>query len=201
MELQHVNVKIFLEGELPFDPSRFINIFHGWIQESLMPELLIDVADYCHVPDGPGVLLVAHEADYSMDHTDGRWGLRYNRKAIFPGNNEDRLRQALSAAANACARLEAQFAADTGLAGLRFSRTQFEILINDRALAPNNPETFAEFESELRPCLQKLLVDNPCTLQVPRDARRRVAAVVTAARPFDLAALRTADAPSGPAQS
>src|SRR5262245_5785839 len=102
MEFQHINAKIFVEGELPFDPSGFINVFHQWIQESALPELLIDVADYCHVPDGPGVLLVAHEADYSMDHTDGRWGMRYNRKAPLSGANEDRYAQALAGAARAC---------------------------------------------------------------------------------------------------
>src|SRR3989304_4572165 len=127
MEFQHVNVKVFVDGGLRFDPPRFIDVFHQWIQEQTVPELLIDVADYCHVPDGPGVVLVAHEADYSMDHTDGRWGLRYNRKAPLPGTNEDRFRQALSAAANACCRLEQAFTVD---GPLRFSRKQFELFIN-----------------------------------------------------------------------
>ena len=185
MEFQHVNVKMFVAGELGFDPSRFINAFHQWIQAQAMPEMLIDVADYCHVPDGPGVLLVAHEADYSMDHTDGRWGLRYNRKATISGSNDDRFRQALSAAASACCRLEEDFAAD----GLHFGRTEFEVFINDRALAPNTPETSASFKSELSGCLTKLLGHSKFTLQLPRDPRQRVDAVVTTAQPFDLKAL------------
>ncbi len=186
MELQHINVKMFVDGELPFDPSRFINVFHQWIQDSAMPELLIDVADYCHVPEGPGVLLVAHEADYSMDHTDGRWGMRYNRKAPFPGNNEDRLRQALSAAAHACCRLEAQFAAD---GPLRFKRTQFEVFINDRALVPHTHEALSTFQAELRDGLQKVLGHGGFELELPRDRRRRVGAVVTTSQPLDLETL------------
>jgi hypothetical protein len=180
MEFQHVNVKMFVAGELGFDPSRFIIAFHHWIQTQAMPELLIDVADYCHVPDGPGVLLVAHEADYSMDHTDGRWGLRYNRKAALAGSNDDRLRQALSAAAGACHRLEADFAAD----GLRFIRTQVELFVNDRALAPNNPETFAVFQAQVRTCLAKLVGDDKLSLQAPSDPRRRLGARVTFGEPF-----------------
>jgi hypothetical protein len=181
MEFQHVNLKIFVEGELPFDPSRLINVFHHWIQDSALPELLIDVADYGHVPNGPGIMLIAHEADYSMDHTDGRWGLRYNRKAALPGGNEDRFRQAFSAASIACRKLEEAFATE---GPLKFSRTQFEVCINDRALAPNNPETAAAFESDLRVSLKNILGHEAFTLQTHPDRRRRVGAVVTTSKPF-----------------
>jgi hypothetical protein len=187
MEFQHVNVKIFVDGELPFDPSRLINVFHQWIQDQAMPELLIDVADYCHVPDGPGVLLVAHEADYSMDHTDGRWGLRYNRKALVEGSNADRFRQAFSAAAVACAKLEETFASD---GRLRFARAQFEVSVNDRALAPNTPEVVSAFHADLRTAMESMLGDRAVTLQSHTDRRRRVGAIVTTTRPFKLEALR-----------
>lgn len=182
MEFQHINAKIFVEGELPFDPSRFINVFHQWIQESALPELLIDVADYCHVPDGPGVLLIAHEADYSMDHTDGKWGMRYNRKAPLGDTNGDRLVQGLARAARAGLLLEKQFASQNPL---RFSRTEFEFFINDRALAPNTPEVRSEFESSLKSALSKLLGHQDLVLHTQPDTRRRVGAVVQAARPCD----------------
>lgn len=186
MEFQHINAKIFVDGELPFDPSLFIYVFHQWIQESVLPELLIDVADYCHVPEGPGVLLVAHEADYSMDHTDGRWGMRYNRKAPLPGSNEDRYAQAFVSAAGACLLLEKHFEAE---GPLRFSRSEFEVFVNDRALAPNTSETRAEFESTLKAGLVNLLGHDKLTLRAPTDSRRRVGAVINSARPFDLESL------------
>lgn len=188
MEFQHVNAKIFVEGELPFDPSRFINVFHQWIQESSLPELLIDVADYCHVPDGPGVLLVAHEADYSMDHTDGRWGMRYNRKAPLAGTNEERYVQGLAGAARGCLLLEKQFAGENPL---RFSRTEFEVFINDRALAPNKPEVRAEFEGSLKVSLSQLLGHHEMTLRTHPDPRRVVGAVITSGRPFELEAIQS----------
>lgn len=186
MEFQHLNVKIFLDGELPFDASRFINVFHTWIQDGAMPEMLIDVADYGHVPDGPGIMLIAHEADYSMDHTDGRWGMRYNRKAPLPGINQDRIRQALSAAANACRKLEETFASE---GPLKFSRAEFEVFVNDRAIAPNNSETAAAFELELRASLKSILGHEEFSLRTHSDRRRRVGAVVTLAKPLDLAAV------------
>ncbi len=46
----------------------------------------------------PGLMLIGHEADYSLDQTDGVLGLRYNRKAPLAGTNLDRLIQATRAA-------------------------------------------------------------------------------------------------------
>ena len=66
MNLQHINVKIYVEDDSAVDLSRFIDVFHSWIKQQLLDELLIDVADYRHVPAGPGVILIGHEADNAM---------------------------------------------------------------------------------------------------------------------------------------
>ena len=94
MELQHVNIKIFVDGDLQVDLQRIIEVFHRWTAEQSMDEMLIDVADYRHVPAGPGVVLVGHEADYGLDNAGNRQGLLYNRKASIEGSNADRLGQA-----------------------------------------------------------------------------------------------------------
>jgi len=192
MELQHINVKIYVDGDLAIDPAGFIDVFHEWIRERTLDELLVDVADYRHVPAGPGVMLIGHEADYSMDNAGDRWGLRYNRKAAVDGSNDDRLRQALRSAAHACQLLEAHF---NGPEPLRFSRREFELFINDRALAPNTPETFAACRPILESFLASALGHNNFTL-TPRTAGRSLFGVtVTAARPFDLAAILETLAP------
>ena len=49
--LQHVNVKFPSAGSI--DLTQAIPVFHRWIQEQALPGLLIDVADYRHVPEGP----------------------------------------------------------------------------------------------------------------------------------------------------
>jgi len=185
MNLQHVNVKVFVEGAMPVPPERFINVFHQWIQEQTLPELLIDVADYGHVPGGPGILLVAHEADYSMDNTDHRWGLRYNRKAALEGSNHDRFRQAFAAAANACGLLEKHFASD----GLRFSSKEFELFFNDRALVPNTAETLAFCKPEVLSFLARALGHDKFQLDCRKDPRQRFGFHITSATPFDLALL------------
>ncbi len=184
MELQHVNVKMFLDGELTVDPERFIEIFHRWVAEQSMDELLVDVADYRHVPAGPGVLLVGHQADYAMDHALERWGLLYNRKAALEGSNADRFGQALRSAARACQRLESELAGQ-----LHFSRQEFQLLINDRALAPNTPATFEACRGELATFLHQTLGHDQFTLAPESEPRRRFGVLVHAAQPFDLAAL------------
>lgn len=190
MELQHVNVKIYVEGELKVDPRRFIDVFHDWVREQEFEELLIDVADYRHVPSGPAVLLIGLEADYSLDNAGGRYGLRYNRKAPLEGSNEDRLRQAFQSAARACRALEAAFEGE-----LKFSRTEFELFINDRALAPNTDEAFEAAKPELEAFLEVALGHDEFGLaRKSEDPRARLGFTVTSARPFDLAALAGASA-------
>ena len=77
---QRLGVKFYFE-DLSVDVETFIPVFHRWIRENVVPdELLLDVADYKHIMDGPAILLVGHEADYVIDLTDGRPGFLYVRK-------------------------------------------------------------------------------------------------------------------------
>ncbi len=152
MELQHINIKIFAANSAGIDTGNAIPIFHRWIQKQATADLLIDVADYRHVPDGPGVVLVAHEAHYALDWTHGRPGLLYNRRTPIEGSNVEKLRQAYDAALAACRRLqdEPEFAGK-----LSFSPTEMEVIINDRAAVPNTPESFAA----LRPAIECFCTD------------------------------------------
>jgi hypothetical protein len=185
MELQHFNIKIFVEGDFNVDRTAIIAVFHDWVREQSLGELLIDVADYRHVPNGPGILVIGHQADYSMDHTDGRWGLRYNRKAPQDGTNDDRLRQSIVAACHACRLLETHFKAD---GPLRFERNAFQIVVNDRALAPNTTETLEACQIEWKRFLTDALGHSDFHFEKPEETRKLVGVRVTAANPFDVPA-------------
>lgn len=153
MDIQHANVKLMVENpeDAGFEPV--IPVFHRWIQDQACEELLLDVADYRHVPAGPGVVLIGHEANYSLDNADNRWGVRYNRKALLDGNLQDRLEQAVRAAIGACQRLED----DPHLNGsIRFNRREMEMFINDRLLVPNSSRTRDALEPEIRALCQRL---------------------------------------------
>jgi len=181
MELQHVNVKVFVEGELAVDLDRAVEVFHRLVAEQAMDEMMIDVADYRHVPAGPGVVMVGLEADYALDHKDDRWGLRYNRKAPAEGTNQERFRQAFAAAGKTCRLLEAE------LADLKFSRTDFELFINDRALAPHTDETLADFRGEIETFLRDDLGQDGFEIALSDDPRRLVGAIVRLTQPVEVA--------------
>lgn len=142
--IQHVRVKIFTQESAPIDLDEAIPIFHRWIQDKVCPELLIDVADYRHVPSGPGVMLIGHEANYSLDMTKNRLGLLYSRKQAGGGAQEN-LQQAFDAAVTACRKLEQEPA----FAGkLKFNLRDCEFSINDRLLAPNQDDTWVSLKPE-----------------------------------------------------
>lgn len=168
MDLQHINVKIFVENPEAVNLEAFLEIFNQWIQRHTTPELLVDVADYRHVYAGPGVVLVGHEANYSMDNTDDRLGLLYNRKARVEGTHHARLAQALHAALVACHRLEEEN-------GLRFKGQEIQIILNDRLLAPNTPETIQALEPELKTFFGKLYAGAPFSIEyTQKDPRERL---------------------------
>jgi hypothetical protein len=186
MNLQHVNVKLLVAspGEVKLDP--LIPVFHSWIRDKVCEELLLDIADYQHVIDGPGIVLIGFEGDYSVDDTDHRLGVRYNRKTPLDGTNQDRLKQATHSALAAAQRLES----DPRLDGkLRASGQDIEIFFNDRLLAPNTDATREAVEPELKSFLQKLFRGGEYTLSYGSDPRSLFGVSVRASRPFPITEL------------
>jgi hypothetical protein len=186
INLQHVNVKLLVKDPESVDLEPLIPVFHSWIRDHVFDELLLDVADYRHVHEGPGVVLIGHQANYSVDNTDNRLGVRYNRKAPLNGTNQDRLTQATRAALTAFQRLEAE----SGLKGkLRFGGREVEVFINDRLLAPNLAATLEAVKPELQAFLKKLFRDSEYSLSHGADPRGLFAVAVKASREFALADL------------
>ena len=183
MTLQHVNVKLLVKNPAEANLEPLIPIFHGWIQEQVFEELLLDVADYRHVPAGPGVMLIGLQGDYSVDNTDDRLGVRYNRKAGADGSNQDRLQQAARAALTAFQRLEA----DPRLGGrLRFGGQELAVFINDRILAPNDAETRQAADSEFQSFAKKLFQGSDYSLTYSNEPRRLFGATLRASRSFSV---------------
>ena len=186
VELQHINVKLALRDPEQIDLGTLIPVFHSWIQDQVWDELLLDVADYRHVPDGPGIVLIGHEANYSVDNLDGRLGLLYSRKAAVPGTNQERLEQAVRSAVRAAQRLEEDAPEGQQLA---LNGREIEMWINDRLLAPNREDTRSALSSELRIFFDKLLDGNSYALSLDPDPRRLLTARIACNREFSVAEL------------
>jgi len=186
MELQHVNVKLLVKDPEGIDLEPLIPIFHSWIQDRVFEERLLDIADYRHVHHGPGVVLIGHEGDYAVDNTDGRLGVRYNRKNGLEGSNRDRMKQAARAALNACRRLESEASLGDKL---RFNGQDVEVFINDRLLAPNRLETREAVNLEFQSFAEELFGGAEHSLSYPSEPRRLFAVSLRASRPFSVSEL------------
>ena len=187
MELQRISVKFFAEDSTSVDIREFIPIFHSWIQKKTITDhLLIDVADYSHVFHGPGVVLVAHEANYSMDQTDDRLGLLYQRKQPIRGSFEQRLQSLISATLQACRHMED----DPRLKGkLKFKGNEFLLISNDRLLAPNTDESFEAIGRALADVIPGLYGSAEYTLTRDSDPKERLMVGVKAFSPIDVETL------------
>jgi hypothetical protein len=186
MQLQHVNVKLLVQNGEAARLEPLIPVFHNWIETQNGDELLIDVADYTHVPAGPGVVLIGHEGNYSVDNTGNRLGVRYNRKAALDGGNQECLAQAARAALDACRRLEGEPRLD---GELRFNGQDIEIFVNDRLIAPNTAATRAACDADFHSFSQKLFRGKEYAISYNDDPRSLLTAYVRAARPFSVAEL------------
>jgi hypothetical protein len=173
--MQHVNIKIFAKAGENVNIADAIPIFHRWIQKRDLPELLIDVADYSHVPEGPGVLLIAHEANYSLDCARDQLGLLYNRKAAESGEAQQQLRQAYDAALSACKRLEQE---PEFQGALQFDPSRLEVVFNDRLMHPNTDESWRQVQPEVSRFFDGVLGIGQYSLERMGEPRERLRVAV-----------------------
>ena len=111
-DIVRIGAKLYAENPGVIVPDDYVPLFHGWIQRRALDGTPIDVADYKHVPDGPGIMLIGHEADRSLDFGEGRAGVVYQRKREGEGTLEERFAAAAEAADRIAADIEADPAAN-----------------------------------------------------------------------------------------
>ena len=171
MDLYKIGIKLFVTNPQVVRLRDFIPVFHGWIQQQRVAgHQLIDVHDYSHVHNGPGILLVAHEGNFSMDQEGGRLGLFYYRKRPLEGGFEANLKSVTQTALQACKLLESEPKLD----GLKFNTKEMLVIANDRLLGPNDAAATATLE----PIIAKILGKATLAPQAA-DPRERLAFMVT----------------------
>jgi hypothetical protein len=180
---QQLSVKLFAEDPAAVDLAGFIPIFHRWIQESRLPgRLLIDVADYRHVANGPGIVLIAHEAHYSLDSEHGPLGLQCAQRRDEPGPLEDKLAAAFRDALTACRILEGDPSRP-----IRFRTDRARVAIVSRRFAGSG--SWDEARPALEAFAARLYPGLPVTLEQSSDPRQPLAAEIAAPEAPGLAAL------------
>ena len=138
-----MQLKLFLDPSAHVELEALIPVFHRFIRDQVIKELLIDVVDYSHVPDGPGVVLIGHSADYYVGALDGAQGLVYGLKRGGPAADA-RLGDALRRLVNFARLLEQESSLK-----LRFKTGELSLRLTDRLHAPNDERTFVSAKAEV----------------------------------------------------
>ncbi len=141
---KRLGVKFSLKREPQLQPDDIVPIFQRWIQQHTVEGMLIDVIDYKHVPAGPGIVLIADEADYAYDLTDGQIGLYYLRKRALPADLAGALRLAFHCALKAARALEVEAPGD-----IEFDYGSAKITFLDRMHYRNQPQIFDDLRDAL----------------------------------------------------
>ena len=178
MDLQKLAVKIFVEQPNTIPLTDFIDVFHRWIQRT--DGAYHDVADYSHMHAGPGIVLIANDANVSMDESGNRRGLLFSQKGPLAGSNREKLRHVLRGVIANCRKLEAERSFD---GKLRFDRSEFEISVNDRAVAVNSGAASRALEVDVAPIAREIFGDAQIGFARHRDPRRRLSLCVKASQP------------------
>ncbi len=178
MTPQRIAVKFFVSPDpgAAVDVEPFIGVFHRFIQQGALEGLLLDVADYAHVPEGPGVLLVGHDVDYAIDQTAGRTGLLTTRKRFGDLPLSEVVRDLLRKSLIAIQAIE-----QDEKANLRFATDVVTIQYLDRLATPNTADGFEAARRDIAPVFEKLF-DGGCELSRAHgdDPRKPLSVSVTA---------------------
>ena len=186
MDFHKINVKFFAEKGSDIPLHEFIPVFHRWIQQDKLEGFLVDVTEYTHVHQGPGVLIIAQEANYSVDEAEGKRGFMYAQKRVPEKKAEEYLKTAFRRALQAASFLEneKEFAGK-----LKFATGHFEVTINDRLAAPGGSASQAEIEKVLKPFLDHLYGAGSYQLTGEKDAKKLAGFEVKVTNAADAGAL------------
>lgn len=159
------------------DAAAFVPIFHEWIQQRSLDLVLIDVADYAHAPDSPGIMLVTHEVSFALDRSDGRFGLLAQRRVPLDGTAADAVASTLLHALRVAGMLER----DPRLGGkLKFDPSHPRIEANDRLRAPNTGAGYEAFEPAVREAAERVYAGQDAKIErIENDPRDRLSIAVT----------------------
>jgi len=151
MELQKFGIKLFFKTNGGYPSKDFIPVFHNWIQTNSIPDhLLIDVIDYSHIQDGPGIMLIAHEGQISLDKENNSPGLLYLRTSKIEGDFQKRFEFVF-----ATLLYTAKLLHNNEMTNVDFETKEFRFIANDRLLAENNKDNQSILSKTFNEILEK----------------------------------------------
>ena len=150
LDLQRISIKIHSEAAANISLDPFLEIFGRWRADKAHAAQWIDLADYAHVPKGPGIMLIGVKAMFAFDLADPAPGLLYVTRRSLAGTPEQRIQAALRNALD----LSKRITAEKNYPGAAKLRTDsIELRFPDRLITPNTAAT----DVALRPAINTVL--------------------------------------------
>ena len=176
MQLQKFGVKLFLNTNKNYESKDFIPVFHSWIQNKAVEDhLLIDVADYSHIQDGPGVMLVAHEGNFSLDQESLQPGIMYMRKTKIKGDFIQRFNNVLTTTIETANRL----CKNNIIKDVHFKNNSFRFIANDRLFAEHTTENQDLYKKKIQKAIDGRYPGSQFEFEDFSDEKERLAFTVT----------------------
>ncbi len=183
MYLQKIGVKLFFNTNGSYSSKDFVPVIHNQIQDKAIDDhLLIDVADYSHIPDGPGVMLIAHEGNFSLDQESQQPGIMYMRKTEIVGSFTERFNTVLSTVIKAANRLH-----DNNMSKqIDFTPNSFRFIANDRLYAENTADNQDLYKQKIQKALDEKYPDSQFEFVDVSDENERLAFTVNFSNDIDI---------------
>ena len=164
--LQRIQIKVATDSPPGLNLNPFLEIFGRWRKEKDDPAEWVDVADYAHIPRGPGIVLIGQRCNFSFDLAPPGPGILYTAKKGLSGTHEEKILTAFQWCLDLTNRLasEEEFPND-----VKLRTDSFEIRFNDRLETPNNSSTDQELRLPLRSVLDILFGQHSCDLSPQTD--------------------------------
>ena len=166
-DLQRIDVKLLLDTPPNPNIDQFLVIFDRWRKVEDHPADWVDLADYAHMPSGPGILIAGKRDTFSVNLNPPGIGLLTSVRGGLEGALEDRFREALRRGRefNAAVMSEPEFPTDFAV-----REGAWEIFVNDRLGFPNTDQ----MDRLVRPAVAAALEVSPEALTRNPDPRERL---------------------------
>ncbi len=169
-DLQRIDLKVLAiaPAKPPLDP--ILTIFDRWRKEEDAPSDWVDLADYAHMPQGPGVMMAGKRENFAVDTNEPGLGILLQTRKDLDGAVEQRFLEAFRRHLRLAARLagEAEWPSE-----IKVDSSKWLITVNDRLHFPNNDESEHELKTGLVAALDHIFGQNGYQLKRDEDQRHR----------------------------
>ena len=137
MDLQRIDLKVFLDGPANVRLEPVLTVFDRWRQQTDHPSDWVDLADYAHMKQGPAVLMAGKRDRIAVDTNVPGVGILVQTQKGLEGSIEQRFAEAFRRHLAMATQLvsEPEFPA-----ALTVRSGDWLVSINDRLQFPNNEE-------------------------------------------------------------